>query len=61
MIVAPGPVFAVEGGLNRFVRVPWTRPAAELEEAVDRLAEAWAVVRDPAAATRGRTARVMVA
>ena len=61
VIVAPGPVFAVEGGLNRYVRVPWTRPADELEQAVDRLAEAWAVVRDPAAATRGRTARVMVA
>ena len=26
VIVAPGPVFAVEGGLDRFVRIPWTPP-----------------------------------
>ncbi len=60
VIVAPGPVFAVEGGLNRFVRVPWTRSVPELETAVDRLAEAWAVVRsgDVAGASRSR---VMVA
>ncbi len=25
VIVAPGPVFAAEGGLDQFVRVPWTR------------------------------------
>ena len=25
VIVAPGPVFAAEGGLDRFVRIPWTR------------------------------------
>ena len=31
VIVAPGPVFAAEGGLDRFVRIPWTRPADELE------------------------------
>ncbi|MDN4172762.1 PLP-dependent aminotransferase family protein [Nocardioides sp. SOB77] len=62
VIVAPGPVFAVSGGLDRFVRVPWTRPVAELEEAVRRLAAAWAVVRDrPAGAARRRTGRVMVA
>ncbi|MGN0065723.1 MAG: PLP-dependent aminotransferase family protein [Nocardioides sp.] len=39
--LAPGPVFAVEGGLDRFVRLPWTRPADELEEAVVRIATAW--------------------
>ena len=41
VIVAPGPAFAVEGGLDRFVRIPWTRPGDELEEAVRRLAAAW--------------------
>lgn len=62
VIVAPGPVFAVSGGLDRFVRVPWTRPVEELEEAVRRLAAAWAVVRDrPAGVARRRTGRVMVA
>ena len=61
MIVAPGPVFAAEGGLDRFVRIPWTRPADELDEAVGRLAAAWAVVRQRRGdATRG-AARVMVA
>jgi DNA-binding transcriptional MocR family regulator len=62
VIVAPGPVFAVSGGLDRFVRVPWTRPVGELEEAARRLAAAWAVVRErPAGVARRRTGRVMVA
>ncbi len=61
VIVTPGPVFAAEGGLDSFVRIPWTRPGAELEEAVRRLAAAWEVVRDaPGAGTRG-PGRVMVA
>ncbi len=60
VIVAPGPMFAVEGGLDRFVRVPWSRPVAELEEAVSRLAAAWDVVRS-GTPTRQRTSRVMVA
>lgn len=60
VIIAPGPVFAVEGGLDSFVRIPWTRPADELVEAVRRLADAWAVVRErPTPASR--TGRVMVA
>lgn len=37
VVVAPGPVFAVNGGLDGFVRLPWTRPEAELVEAVRRL------------------------
>lgn len=40
--IAPGPMFGVEGGLDRFVRIPWTRSGAELEVAVDALAQAWA-------------------
>lgn len=61
VIVAPGPVFTVEGGLNRFVRIPWTRPADELEEAVARLGQAWSGVRDRSEGRDGRTPRVMVA
>jgi DNA-binding transcriptional MocR family regulator len=60
VIIAPGPVFAAEGGLDSFVRIPWTRPADELTEAVRRIADAWSVVRErptPAA----RASRVMVA
>lgn len=39
--IAPGPVFAVEGGLERFIRLPWSRPADELRTAVDVLADSW--------------------
>ncbi|MGA8255154.1 MAG: PLP-dependent aminotransferase family protein [Nocardioides sp.] len=71
VIVAPGPAFAVEGGLDRFVRIPWTRPGDELEEAVSRLCAAWDAVTSRTASTRGggptstrrpgRPTRVMVA
>jgi DNA-binding transcriptional MocR family regulator len=39
--LAAGPLFAPEGGLERFVRLPFTQPAATLEDAVDRIASAW--------------------
>ncbi|MBA8804205.1 DNA-binding transcriptional MocR family regulator [Nocardioides ginsengisegetis] len=61
LIVTPGPVFAAEGGLDHFVRIPWTRPGAELEEAVRRLAAAWAVVRDRQSQRTRPGVRVMVA
>jgi DNA-binding transcriptional MocR family regulator len=61
VVVAPGPAFAAEGGLDRFVRVPWSRPPAELDEAVRRLAGAWDAVRDRAATGAPRRTRVMVA
>ncbi|ADD42377.1 PLP-dependent aminotransferase family protein [Stackebrandtia nassauensis] len=44
VLLAPGPIFAAEGGLDRFIRIPWTAPADLLEEAIRRLAEAWKVV-----------------
>jgi DNA-binding transcriptional MocR family regulator len=44
VILAPGPVFAAEGGLDRFLRIPWTAPVDRLEEAVVRLAAAWGAV-----------------
>jgi DNA-binding transcriptional MocR family regulator len=46
VVVSPGPVFAVDGGLDAFVRIPFSRPADQLRLAVDRLAEAWSVVRE---------------
>lgn len=61
VIVAPGPVFAPDGGLDRFVRIPYTRRTEELEQAVAAIADAWATVsaRQPTGSkTRGR---VMVA
>jgi DNA-binding transcriptional MocR family regulator len=61
VIVAPGPVFAAEGGLDRFVRIPWTRPGDELEEAARRLAAASSVVHSLQGAGARRPGRVMVA
>jgi DNA-binding transcriptional MocR family regulator len=65
VVVSPGPVFAVDGGLDSFVRIPYTRPPDELRLAVERLAEAWAAVGEQdrrAAPTAGtRRTRVMVA
>jgi DNA-binding transcriptional MocR family regulator len=59
--LSPGPVFAVDGGLDRFVRIPYTRPEDELRDAVDRLAEAWVTVTAGRPATGARRTRVMVA
>ena len=57
VIVAPGPVFAAEGGLDHFLRIPWTRPGDELEEAVGRLADRLGRgPRDVAATPPGRPA-----
>ncbi|TDB82648.1 PLP-dependent aminotransferase family protein [Micromonospora sp. KC721] len=36
--LAPGPRFGLDGTLERFLRLPFTLPAADLEEAVGRLA-----------------------
>jgi DNA-binding transcriptional MocR family regulator len=61
VVVAPGPVFAVDGGLDRFLRIPWTRPADELTTAVDLLAEVWSTVQSRPAAEVVGSPRVMVA
>lgn len=39
--LASGASFAPEGGLERYIRLPYTRPPEELEEAVGRLVVAW--------------------
>jgi DNA-binding transcriptional MocR family regulator len=60
--ISPGPVFTADGGLDGFVRIPFSRPAEELRDAVGRLAEAWAVVGSERATGRPpRRTRVMVA
>ncbi len=61
VIIAPGPVFAPQGGFAANVRLPYTRPVAELEAAVDRLAHAWAATRRLSAPGQRRPSRVMVA
>ena len=37
MLLAAGPAFAPEGGLDRFVRLPYTQPAHVLSDAIERL------------------------
>jgi DNA-binding transcriptional MocR family regulator len=41
VLLAAGPSFAPEGGLDRFLRVPYTQPAHVLTDAIARLGEAW--------------------
>lgn len=38
--IAPGPRFAVDGAFERFVRLPFTLPEADMARAVERLAQA---------------------
>ena len=48
VLLAPGPSFAPEGGLDRFLRIPYTQPAHVLESAVERIAQAWkSTLADP--------------
>jgi DNA-binding transcriptional MocR family regulator len=54
--ITPGPRFGVNGAFERFVRLPFTLPAADLDRAIDRLVMAEAHLRsrhgrmpDPAA------------
>lgn len=68
VVVASGPMFAVEGGLDRYVRIPWTASPDDLTEAVRRLAAAWEHVTAAQRPTtprpgsgRGAAGRVMVA
>lgn len=63
VLLAPGPAFAPEGGLDRWVRLPFTVSADLLEEAVRRIAAAWAEVGAGTTTPpgRGRPGGVMVA
>ena len=66
VLLAPGPSFAPEGGLDRYLRLPYTVAAQDLEEAVRRIAAAWAVVStaapgSPAYQPRDRRTGVLVA
>lgn len=51
-----GPRFGVEGAFERFVRLPFTLPDAELTVAVERLSRAYAQLRVGPRATGGRAA-----
>ncbi|MGH3364030.1 MAG: PLP-dependent aminotransferase family protein, partial [Nocardioidaceae bacterium] len=41
VLLAPGPSFTSDGSHERFVRLPYSRSAEELEVAAERLAPAW--------------------
>lgn len=41
VLLAPGPRFAAESGLERHLRIPFTAPAPSLHEAVERMARTW--------------------
>jgi DNA-binding transcriptional MocR family regulator len=53
--LAPGPAFAPEGGLESFIRLPYTKQAEELDVAVQRLAVAWEDAKRHRTATAGRS------
>lgn len=55
VLIAPGSSFAVEGGLEHHVRIPFTQDEATLEEGITRLAAAWRSVRQAPAAHAART------
>ena len=41
VLLAPGARFAVDGGLERFLRIPFALPEPDLIDAVERIAIAW--------------------
>jgi DNA-binding transcriptional MocR family regulator len=54
VLLASGPSFAPEGGLDRFVRLPYTLPAHVLTDAIARLGTAWQeTLADPGFIARG--------
>ena len=57
--IAPGPVFTVEGGSDRFLRIPFAKPEHDLVAAVGLMAELWPAV---SGAARGdERARTLIA
>lgn len=64
VVLAAGPEFAPQGGLDRFVRIPYTQPAELLIDAIARLADAWretlAKPVSPPRASQGRGATALV-
>ena len=57
--LAAGPRFGVDGAFERFLRVPYTLAPAELGEAVDRLALAYARLRPTGAPARASVGAVV--
>lgn len=55
VLLASGPSFAPEGGLERYIRLPYTRSPEELDEAVTRLVVAWEDAKQHRTASAGRS------
>ena len=55
VLLASGASFAPEGGLERYIRLPYTRPADELDDAVSRLALAWSDAQRHRTVNAGRS------
>ena len=51
--IPPGPRFGVDGTLERFIRVPYALPEAQLTEAIELLARAWYSVTGTSSADYG--------
>ncbi len=58
--LVPGPVFSVEGGLDTWLRIPYTRPEEQLVKAVEYIARAWSAAQ-PASAQRHKASRPLIA
>ena len=46
LLISPGPQFALQHGLDSFVRLPYKDPAEVVTEAIGRLAQAWLAVQE---------------
>lgn len=61
LIIASGPRFGVDGAFERFIRVPFSSPADDMQRGVDALARAWsAVSRHPMPAQSAELAPTVV-
>jgi DNA-binding transcriptional MocR family regulator len=57
--IAAGPRFSTDGAFERFLRIPFSYPAAETERAVDAIAAAWRTVGRVAVPESGWLAEVV--
>lgn len=57
--IAAGPRFGVDGAFERFIRLPFTLPPAELAQVVDRLSLAYAALRPATATARASVSAVV--
>ncbi|PFG16158.1 GntR family transcriptional regulator [Propionicimonas paludicola] len=61
LLISPGPQFALQHGLDSFVRLPYKDPAEVVTEAIGRLAQAWLAVQESPGRRAGSALRPVVA